>query len=93
MAPANAEEGDHICVLIGCSVPVILRKKGFDWHFVGECFVFGFMDGEAMDSKNAPNFLIRETESEGIVIREFKGPVQRSVPGPYARPVRSFRLM
>jgi hypothetical protein len=40
--------GDLICILFGCSVPVILRKHkdGF-YEFVGESYIYGKMDGEA----------------------------------------------
>jgi hypothetical protein len=49
-APQTAEEGDVLCVLYGCSVPVILRKfqdENF-YEFVGECYLHGFMDAEAI---------------------------------------------
>ncbi|KAF2678005.1 hypothetical protein K458DRAFT_377328 [Lentithecium fluviatile CBS 122367] len=60
LAPKRAEKGDLVCVLAGCTVPVILRKrKGPDGscHFelIGEAYVHGNMDGEAMSglSSNA----------------------------------------
>jgi hypothetical protein len=39
-----------ICVLYGCSVPVILRKREDQdyYEFVGECYLHGFMDAEAI---------------------------------------------
>lgn len=43
-----------MCVLYGCSVPVVLRKDDTDdgsansCKFVGECYVDGMMDGEAL---------------------------------------------
>jgi hypothetical protein len=41
---------DNICILFGCDVPVVLRRHGDDfWEFIGEAFVYGAMDGEAMD--------------------------------------------
>ena len=59
LAPTNAQAGDYICILFGCSVPVILRKcppgtegKIF-YTFVGEAYVHGMMDGEAV-SKTMP---------------------------------------
>ncbi|KAK8031273.1 hypothetical protein PG990_001007 [Apiospora arundinis] len=69
LAPRGAREGDAICILHGCSVPVVLRAiksaesrtgdggggsnsnsehKG-SWELIGECFVYGMMDGEAME--------------------------------------------
>ncbi|KAK8034169.1 heterokaryon incompatibility protein-domain-containing protein [Apiospora rasikravindrae] len=63
LAPRGAREGDWVCVLHGCSVPVVLRARnsnrnrdGLDsndssssWELIGECFVYGMMDGEAME--------------------------------------------
>lgn len=50
LAPMRARKNDIVCVLYGCSVPVVLREeeKG-RFSFIGECFVHGFMDGEAID--------------------------------------------
>ncbi|KAL5317114.1 hypothetical protein ACEPPN_014208 [Leptodophora sp. 'Broadleaf-Isolate-01'] len=49
LAPPEAREGDCICILFGCSVPVVLRAVTPDRHsFVGECYVHGMMDGEAL---------------------------------------------
>lgn len=54
LVPAKAREGDHICVLYGCSVPVILRKKGDHYVLIGESYVHGIMDGEALSQKWDP---------------------------------------
>lgn len=58
MAPRQAGKGDVICVLLGCSVPVVLRPyRGAEdkdedlaglYEFIGECYVDGFMNGEAL---------------------------------------------
>lgn len=48
LAPPNAEAGDLICIFFGCSVPVVLRRKGENFTFVGECYVDGVMNGEAV---------------------------------------------
>ena len=48
LAPNFVEPGDHICVLIGCNVPLVLRPTGSNDHkVVGECYVHGMMDGAA----------------------------------------------
>ena len=54
LAPKASRVGDLICVLHGCTVPVILRERyetsslvGSFFELVGECFVSGIMDGEA----------------------------------------------
>ena len=46
-AYTQVRRGDHICILSGCSVPVILRSRedgGF--YVLGDAFVEGIMDGE-----------------------------------------------
>lgn len=41
--------GDLVCVLFRCSVPVILREKASStYDFVGESYIHGKMDGEAL---------------------------------------------
>lgn len=49
MAPRRSRKGDIICILYGCSVPVVLRARSEhgDYQFIGECYVDGFMSGEA----------------------------------------------
>jgi hypothetical protein len=44
----------RICILYGCSVPVVLRPirnsescNEFYYELIGECYVHGMMDGEA----------------------------------------------
>lgn len=48
----EARVGDMICVLYGCSVPVILRpwqeKTKSGYQIIGECYVEGIMDGQTM---------------------------------------------
>ena len=56
--PEEMSEGDAVVVLFGCGVPVVLREVGGGdgvgkemrkrWEFVGEAFVDGFMDAEAL---------------------------------------------
>jgi hypothetical protein len=49
-APQETRSEDLIAILFGCSVPVVLRKnEGSDsYQFIGECYVHGVMDGEAI---------------------------------------------
>lgn len=46
--PHNTQSGDFICVLFGCSVPVVVRKRGQEYLFIGESYLHGFMDAEAL---------------------------------------------
>ncbi|KAH7069329.1 heterokaryon incompatibility protein-domain-containing protein [Paraphoma chrysanthemicola] len=48
MVPHEARLGDRICVIIGCSIPLLLRKSGDCWKVVGEVYLYGaFMRGRA----------------------------------------------
>ena len=54
IAPLAVKQDDVIAVLLGCSVPVLLRKVNGQsgearWRIVGECYVHGIMNGEAME--------------------------------------------
>jgi hypothetical protein len=52
IAPPKASNNDIICILFGCSVPVVLRKVSDDrYNFIGECYVHGMMDGESLPLK------------------------------------------
>ena len=55
LGPRGTQLGDRICVLFGCSVPVILRpqidrsgSKIMHYEVVGESYIYGNMDGEAI---------------------------------------------
>ncbi|KAI0465693.1 hypothetical protein F4859DRAFT_507861 [Xylaria cf. heliscus] len=50
LAPQGSKISDIVCILLGCSVPVVLSKDhGHLYKIVGEAYVYGMMDGEAMD--------------------------------------------
>jgi hypothetical protein len=51
MAPQNAMKGDLICILWGCNIPLLLRRSEHVDQFVvvGECFLDGCMEGEALE--------------------------------------------
>lgn len=49
--PRALEEGDAICIILGCNIPLLLREKEDHHLLVGESFVWGLMDGEAFDGK------------------------------------------
>jgi hypothetical protein len=53
LGPPGTEKGDEVCILFGCSVPVILRhirlENGDNYYkFIGEAFIYGQMEGEAL---------------------------------------------
>ena len=54
MALETVEKNDVVAVLLGCSTPIVLRKVEVGsghvrWQVVGECYIHGIMDGEAME--------------------------------------------
>ena len=55
LAPEESKKRDLICILYGCSVPVVLRKivdpvSNEEYYiFIGECYVHGIMDSEAFE--------------------------------------------
>ena len=54
MALDTVEQGDAVAVILGCSMPMVLRKQAGQtsgnvrWRIIGECYVHGIMNGEAM---------------------------------------------
>lgn len=58
MATQDLQKGDAICILLGCHVPMLIRKQGDYHHLVGECFVWGLMDGEGLQDRKDEEFEI-----------------------------------
>ena len=50
IAPSYTKPGDSICILFGSQIPVVLREWGDRWFFVGQTYVHGIMDGQAVQS-------------------------------------------
>lgn len=49
VGPESLKEGDQVWVIAGMYVPVVLRRAEEErWRLVGECFVEGIMNGEAV---------------------------------------------
>ncbi|OBT67663.1 hypothetical protein VE03_03431 [Pseudogymnoascus sp. 23342-1-I1] len=53
LAPIRAQKGDRVCVLYGCSVPLVIREREGMVTLVGEAYVHGVMDGQAIDLKSS----------------------------------------
>ncbi|KAF2444027.1 HET-domain-containing protein [Karstenula rhodostoma CBS 690.94] len=49
LAPPNARKGDRVAVLYGAETPFILRRSSSTFQVVGESYIHGLMDGEAVD--------------------------------------------
>ena len=62
LGPRSCKEGDLVCILHGCSVPVLLRRgrDGVHYTFIGECYVHGMMDGEAVMLKELQELPTKE---------------------------------
>ena len=43
---------DIVCVPLGCSTPIILRRRGDGFTFIGDIYVDGYMSGKAIDDCN-----------------------------------------
>lgn len=53
MAPCRSMQGDIVCLLYGCSIPVLLREReSGSYEFVGEVYLDGFMNGEGLDQES-----------------------------------------
>lgn len=56
LAPQDAKAGDDICILYGCSVPVVLRQHSENdgansyWQLIGDAYVHNFMDGQGVQA-------------------------------------------
>jgi len=49
LVPDTITQGDNICILLGCSVPVVLRPVDNHYIFIGTAYVDGYMTGEAIE--------------------------------------------
>jgi len=69
LIPQSARVGDHVCILYGCSVPVVLRKHhGSDgegyWQLVGDAYAHGYMEGDTFRQNSHETIRKNEMEFE-----------------------------
>ncbi|KAL3602819.1 hypothetical protein FPOAC2_07132 [Fusarium poae] len=57
LGPRIMEKDDIICVLFWGATPFVLRRYGEYYRFIGECYVYDLMNGEAMDGLNTKFFV------------------------------------
>jgi hypothetical protein len=50
IGPRWTRKGDLVCVLFGGGVPYILCPKGRRYSFIGESYVHGLMEGQAIEA-------------------------------------------
>jgi len=48
LAPEHVAPGDVVTILMGAQLPIILRRVESHYILIGEAYVHGIMDGEAM---------------------------------------------
>jgi hypothetical protein len=50
---AASQIGDIICIFLGAEVPYVLRPDGEGFYkLVGECYIHGVMEGEALAARS-----------------------------------------
>jgi hypothetical protein len=69
LIPQAAKVGDRVCIVYGCSVPVVMRKNvqpgGTDyWQLIGDAYVDGIMDGELIQFASPSWITAAEVEFE-----------------------------
>lgn len=50
LGPQAMRTGDQVCILFGGLVPFVLRPERGYWRFIGECYVYGIMQGQAVEA-------------------------------------------
>jgi hypothetical protein len=55
IVPGHSEDSDVVIVILGCSLPLVVRKGSSGTTLVGESYVHGVTNGEALN--NTPEML------------------------------------
>lgn len=42
------QKDDVVCILLGCYMPLIIRKMADHYLLVGNAYIYGLMNGEAL---------------------------------------------
>ena len=56
---------DEICLLFGGEVPYVVRDRGGFYQFIGECYCYGIMNGEAIQAVTKQE---EETKNEKLYV-------------------------
>jgi hypothetical protein len=57
IVPFSAEQNDKIVVISGLSIPLVIREKvAGEFEIIGECYLHGYMDGEALNGDGRTKF-------------------------------------
>ncbi|KAJ2995802.1 hypothetical protein NUW58_g1169 [Xylaria curta] len=69
---SQVQPGDEVYIIPGCEVPMALRPTADGPHrVVGDCFVHGIMDGEAVLGRFPPNWKLIAKTSGGAVLPHY----------------------
>jgi len=70
MVPGLAQKGDRVCIISGMQTPYLLRQVWDDaegpvqsgpdrmYQLIGECYIHGVMEGEAVGFADKTEFII-----------------------------------
>ena len=61
-SPKWIQEGDLVCVIQNCRVPILLRKVDDYYHFKSLCFVLRIMDGEIAEIVGKEDLIMQQFE-------------------------------
>jgi len=62
LAVSKARHDDYLCIALGASVPMVLRRQGDCYSFIGEAYVQGMMHGEAIELMESGDLQLREVD-------------------------------
>jgi hypothetical protein len=65
MGPKGMLENDMVCIIYGCKMPIILRRKKGGDSLIGEAYVYEMMNGQAIEK-------MRSEQLGGIVEEDFE---------------------
>lgn len=60
LAPNEIKIGDTVAIILGCNYPVLLRPFDNGFKYVGECYIDGMMEGEAIEAANNGQYQIED---------------------------------
>ncbi|CZR63075.1 uncharacterized protein PAC_12972 [Phialocephala subalpina] len=49
LAPVGTEVGDEVVLLLGCPVPLVLRRQADKFQVIGDTYIYGLMEGQVFE--------------------------------------------
>lgn len=56
LVPEETRKYDLVVIFLGCSIPVVLRPVRNCYKLIGEAYIHGIMEGEAMREEGTDEF-------------------------------------